>query len=259
MTDFVTFTRKLTPPTTYPHDSAQYFVNFNSEWLPMVLGALFVLWDMGAWEGSNDDILAAQSKASELLDMSGEVYGQIHIIAQDGAVRTLWLTLVSGQTAAAIYIEDSAGNIIFRVPASGSDVEVKGLFVNKTSFPTVFISGTPPTGRSVVFQSAQSNRWGVGATSAAESGGNAGSDFNINRFNDAGAFVDTPILIRRSDGMIFIGPGPNISVNGTNLGFFGSAPITKPTVTGSRGGNAALASLLTTLANLGLIIDSTTV
>ena len=43
---------------------------------------------------------------------------------------------------------------------------------------------------------------------------------------------------------------------GTYVGFFGTAPITKPTVTGSRGGNAALASLLTELANLGLITDS---
>jgi len=35
-------------------------------------------------------------------------------------------------------------------------------------------------------------------------------------------------------------------------------PDTKPTVTGSRGGNAALASLLTQLASLGVIIDGTT-
>lgn len=42
------------------------------------------------------------------------------------------------------------------------------------------------------------------------------------------------------------------------LGFFGTAPIVKPAVTGSRGGNAALASLLTQLAALGLITDSTT-
>lgn len=42
----------------------------------------------------------------------------------------------------------------------------------------------------------------------------------------------------------------------THMGFFGTAPITKPTVTGSRGGNAALASLLTALQNLGLITDS---
>jgi hypothetical protein len=42
------------------------------------------------------------------------------------------------------------------------------------------------------------------------------------------------------------------------VGFHGTAPIAKPTVTGSRGGNAALASLLTALANYGLITNSTT-
>lgn len=40
------------------------------------------------------------------------------------------------------------------------------------------------------------------------------------------------------------------------VGFHGSTPIAKPTVTGSRGGNAALASLLTQLASYGLITDS---
>jgi hypothetical protein len=42
------------------------------------------------------------------------------------------------------------------------------------------------------------------------------------------------------------------------VGFNGTTPIVKPTVTGSRGGNAALASLLTALAAYGLITDSTT-
>lgn len=46
--------------------------------------------------------------------------------------------------------------------------------------------------------------------------------------------------------------------DGTNVGFYGSAPVAKATVTGSRGGNAALASLLTALASLGLITNSTT-
>jgi hypothetical protein len=42
-------------------------------------------------------------------------------------------------------------------------------------------------------------------------------------------------------------------------GFFGAPPVkARPTVTGSRGGNAALASLLSALANLGLIRDTTT-
>lgn len=44
----------------------------------------------------------------------------------------------------------------------------------------------------------------------------------------------------------------------SQLGFFSATPVSKPTVTGSRGANAALASLLTALANLGLLTDSTT-
>jgi hypothetical protein len=40
------------------------------------------------------------------------------------------------------------------------------------------------------------------------------------------------------------------------FGFFGATPVAKPTVTGSRGANAALQSLLAALANLGLITDS---
>jgi len=48
----------------------------------------------------------------------------------------------------------------------------------------------------------------------------------------------------------------DLNHDGSNAGFYGSAPVAKATVTGSRGGNAALASLLTALANLGLITDS---
>jgi len=45
---------------------------------------------------------------------------------------------------------------------------------------------------------------------------------------------------------------------GNKLGFHGAASVAQQTVTGSRGGNAALASLLTKLATLGLIVDGTT-
>lgn len=45
---------------------------------------------------------------------------------------------------------------------------------------------------------------------------------------------------------------------GSTLGFYNTTPTTKPTVTGSRGSNAALADLLTKLAGLGLLTDSTT-
>ena len=45
---------------------------------------------------------------------------------------------------------------------------------------------------------------------------------------------------------------------GGDVGFFGTHPVGKQTVTGSKGGNAALANLLTVLASFGLIIDSST-
>lgn len=53
--------------------------------------------------------------------------------------------------------------------------------------------------------------------------------------------------------------GLRIESNGTvpMLGFYGATAIVKPAPTGSRAGNAALASLLTSLASLGLITDST--
>jgi hypothetical protein len=54
------------------------------------------------------------------------------------------------------------------------------------------------------------------------------------------------------------GSTTRIQANGTGLGFFAATPVAKPTVTGAKGGNAALASLLTQLVSLGLITDSST-
>lgn len=48
----------------------------------------------------------------------------------------------------------------------------------------------------------------------------------------------------------------DVSFPNTTFGAFGATPISRPTVSGSRGGNAALADLLSELANLGWIVDS---
>ncbi len=50
--------------------------------------------------------------------------------------------------------------------------------------------------------------------------------------------------------------GGALNHDGTTIGFYGTAPVTKPAVTGSRAGNAALASLLTALASQGIVTDS---
>jgi hypothetical protein len=51
--------------------------------------------------------------------------------------------------------------------------------------------------------------------------------------------------------------GGNLAHLGSGLGFYGATVAAKPTVSGSRGGNAALASLITALATLGLLTDGT--
>jgi hypothetical protein len=50
----------------------------------------------------------------------------------------------------------------------------------------------------------------------------------------------------------------NFGQAGGAISFYGAPSVAQPVVTGSRGGNAALGSLLTALATLGLIVDNTT-
>lgn len=49
----------------------------------------------------------------------------------------------------------------------------------------------------------------------------------------------------------------DLAHRGSKAGFYNATPATKQAVSGSRGGNAALASLITALATVGLITDST--
>jgi len=74
-----------------------------------------------------------------------------------------------------------------------------------------------------------------------------------------GAYDATPYLFHNGE----LNTHGNMKINGYlsitgNVGFYGSPVAVKPTASGSRAGNAALASLLTGLAGLGLITDSTT-
>lgn len=71
----------------------------------------------------------------------------------------------------------------------------------------------------------------------------------------------TPAMQISPSGAIFL--YGNITVQGSlqvqgNLGVFNHATAAKPTVTGSKASNAALASLITALASLGAVTDSST-
>ena len=80
----------------------------------------------------------------------------------------------------------------------------------------------------------------------------------LNPSNAAGSLVLASRNVTNGEVVLAAENTVNLRVGKTKLGFYGSAPVAKPAITGSRGGNAALASLLTALASAGLITDSTT-
>ena len=107
-------------------------------------------------------------------------------------------------------------------------------------------TGTPPLriddGASIVFAGSRvlycgSLRCGPWGTAA---GTNGDDVWFLNAYNDSGTFVAQPFAIARTNGA---------TTFKTQVGFNSAAPIAKPTVTGAKGSNAALASLLTALAS----------
>jgi hypothetical protein len=86
-----------------------------------------------------------------------------------------------------------------------------------------------------------SNRWAIelGST-VAESGSNAGSDFQVDRYTDAGAYINTPLTIARSNGsVVFAGPGMNInSTTGVTVSLNKSASGQESIVYGATNGSS---------------------
>jgi hypothetical protein len=62
-------------------------------------------------------------------------------------------------------------------------------------------------GIGMAFQSAGSWRWTFGKNSTPESGGNAGSHFTVGRYSDAGGWLDDPLSINRTTGVVGVTDG----------------------------------------------------
>jgi hypothetical protein len=93
------------------------------------------------------------------------------------------------------------------------------------------ISRNPGQQAQIFAQSNASLRWMVVLASLeTESGGNAGSNFGIARYNDTGAFLDEPISISRRTGVVNFSQPPQV-----NGGFLPYVPISGGRMTGFLG------------------------
>jgi hypothetical protein len=66
--------------------------------------------------------------------------------------------------------------------------------------PTIILNGVSGSQRALYLTTSGSERWRIGGSTTAESGSNAGTDFFISRYSDAGSGLSTPLSISRSTG-----------------------------------------------------------
>jgi len=139
--------------------------------------------------------------------------------------------------------------------AGDSSIGALSLIAGLSATTGDFSSGVN-LGSSIFVSSVNPNTLNCGRSTAAD---NADIWLNYSGYNDAGAYYrNLQIGNGRNAAVIsVVGSTKAVTFAGT-VGFNGTTAIAKPTITGSRAGNAALASLLTALANYGLITDSTT-
>jgi hypothetical protein len=137
--------------------------------------------------------------------------------------------------------------------AIGSTTPAAGTFTALTTNGTANVNlGTDATNSGVNVRGSNSGSGGGAFVSLRNNGVavlNIGNKSAIN----GGAYDATPYIL--GNATIEVGSAVKFA---STTGFNNTTPIAKPTVTGSRGGNAALASLLTALANYGLVTDSST-
>lgn len=113
---------------------------------------------------------------------------------------------IQSTTQPQVRIENDASNYAtLSVNPSGNIayVSIGGEHMFEKSNATMVYVGlraTAGNARSFRFYTSTLNRWIVGADSTAESGSNVGSDFEIQRYNDAGVQLDIPFKIVRSTG-----------------------------------------------------------
>lgn len=99
--------------------------------------------------------------------------------------------------------------------------------------------------RQFIVQTAGVARWVFGPDATSETGSNAGTDFVIASFNDAGAFINRPLVVSRSSGIVTI--LTLAATNGTFTNFVSTGNIRASVATGltATGTTQATALVLT--------------
>jgi hypothetical protein len=129
----------------------------------------------------------------------------------------------STQAASTAYVETAVAGHVFTTLNVDQTISVGANAATGTL--SYILNSAAGWVREIEIQTASSSRWTIACTDDAESGSNAGSSFQINRYDDAGTYLSQPINIDRATGIVGLGDGVNIqggSINNTTIG--GTSP-----------------------------------
>lgn len=151
-----------------------------------------------------------------------------YVLQTDAAGNASWVAPSAGSvqwtlSGTDIYNSNS-GNVGIGTSSPSSLLHVSGSSVistlEATSANAYFSIKSPLSNEAAIrLGTASSLRWLAGKTNGAETGSNQGSDFFINRYDDAGSFAGQPFIIKRATGNIGIGgignPAQKVDVSGS--------------------------------------------
>jgi len=172
----------------------------------------------------NDPLTSA---GVQLAINAGATAGGLQLkLTGDGANPAKTLKLTGGilswlnNAGAAIWTLTDAGALMTTGGVSAPTVTVGS---NTATGPTFTLNGAAGNPRFIHWQTAGVSRWRLNANATAEGGGsNAGSDFTLTRYSDAGSLLDTPLIIARASGLMTLAAGltvttGNVTVTAGNL------------------------------------------
>lgn len=153
--------------------------------------------------GVDTTIVAKNTNASPAprlhLKDASSVLGIFGIYAQD-------LYVVNQQSGRSIYFQvhdQTALKIAFTITADGVSGMNRVAQVGDGTLNADFVAnGGNQYFKTLWLKTAGSGRWLVGSSNENETGSNAGSNFLIQRYNDAGVYIANAMYIRRSDGFV---------------------------------------------------------
>ncbi len=223
-------------------------VSFFDQATPSSNGTEVLRWGTNSVAANRYFSVYAPVTMSDTLYVTGSLTTAANLTVSGAGTDTFSATAITASSAVSVTLGS------FRFVTSAPTTTIK---YGNDSFLQYYSTGSG-TGTVYTFTNLDlpnSKYVGWGATSGAAPTtyitGNTGTGINI-----ASA---SPNYITLTSGLNYLnGPSKIGGATTDVIGFYGAVGATKPTVTGARGGNAALTSLMTALASLGLVVNSTT-